>query len=60
VQSANSTQNKIDPFSLTLPEMVELFREFEYTDFQQFQRELYSGELEVYWEEENEEGESNV
>jgi hypothetical protein len=35
--------------------MIELFREFEYTDFQQFQRDLYSGELEVYWEEEGEE-----
>lgn len=55
MQYQNSIRNKIDPHELTLPEMIELFREFEYTDFQQFQRDLYSGELEVYWEEEGEE-----
>ena len=50
----------INPRELTLSELIYYFRQLEYTSFQQFQRELYSGELEVYWEEENEEGESNV
>jgi hypothetical protein len=50
----NSIQNKIDPFSLSLSDAIHYFRQLGYVNFQEFQRELYAGTLELYLEEEDE------
>lgn len=42
--------SKIEPSELTLPELIHYFRQLELVDFKKFQRDLYDGSLELYYE----------